>query len=58
MFLSFLGCDGSGKSAVIAGVTERLEKQGVVVTRGHWPRDGFLGPQARLAVAELVGRVV
>jgi thymidylate kinase len=36
VFLSFLGCDGSGKSAVIAGVTERLEKQGVVVTRGHW----------------------
>ncbi len=34
--ISFLGCDGSGKSAVIAGVTERLEKQGVVVTRGHW----------------------
>ena len=36
MFLSFLGCDGSGKSAVIAGVAERLRAQGVTVTRGHW----------------------
>jgi thymidylate kinase len=36
MFLSFLGCDGSGKSAVIAGVTELLEADGVVVRRGHW----------------------
>lgn len=36
MFISFLGCDGSGKSAVIAGVTERLRAQGVAVTPGHW----------------------
>ncbi|MFZ9935720.1 MAG: hypothetical protein ACO3JG_01535 [Luteolibacter sp.] len=36
MFLSFLGCDGSGKSAVIAGVTERLRAQGVTVVLGHW----------------------
>ncbi len=36
MFISFLGCDGSGKSAVIAGVTECLEKQGVMVAHGHW----------------------
>jgi thymidylate kinase len=36
MFLSFLGCDGSGKSAVIAGVTERLRAQGVNITHGHW----------------------
>jgi thymidylate kinase len=36
MFLAFLGCDGSGKSAVIAGVSERLYAQGVSVTRGHW----------------------
>ena len=33
---AFLGCDGSGKSAVIAGVTERLKNQGVKVTCGHW----------------------
>jgi len=43
MFISFLGCDGSGKSAVIAGVAERLEKQGVVVTRGHWRPVAFAG---------------
>jgi thymidylate kinase len=36
MFLSFLGCDGSGKSAVIAGVSERLEAQDEAVTLGHW----------------------
>lgn len=36
MFLSFLGCDGSGKSAVIAGVAERLRAQGVTVVLGHW----------------------
>jgi len=36
MLISFLGCDGSGKSAVIAGVSERLEKRGVKVKRGHW----------------------
>jgi thymidylate kinase len=36
MFIAFLGCDGSGKSAVIAGVTGRLEERGVAVIRGHW----------------------
>ena len=36
MLLSFLGCDGSGKSAVIAGVTDRLRAEGVSVTHGHW----------------------
>ena len=36
MFLAFLGCDGSGKSAVIAGMAERLEPDGVTVKRGHW----------------------
>jgi thymidylate kinase len=41
--ICFLGCDGSGKSAVIAGVAERLEKQGVVVTRGHWRPVAFAG---------------
>lgn len=35
-FIAFLGCDGSGKSAVIHGVTERLRKQGHSVTLGHW----------------------
>lgn len=36
MFLAFLGCDGSGKSAVIAGVAERLRADGVAITQGHW----------------------
>lgn len=36
MFLAFLGCDGSGKSAVITGVAARLHAEGVSVTQGHW----------------------
>jgi thymidylate kinase len=35
-FIAFLGCDGSGKSAVIQGVTARLEAEGHRVTLGHW----------------------
>lgn len=35
-FIAFLGCDGSGKSAVIQGVTARLEAEGHQVTLGHW----------------------
>jgi thymidylate kinase len=35
-FLAFLGCDGSGKSAVIQGVTKRLRNDGIEVTCGHW----------------------
>jgi thymidylate kinase len=35
-FIAFLGCDGSGKSAVIQGVTARLEAEGHPVTLGHW----------------------
>ncbi len=36
MFISFLGCDGSGKSAVIAGVAELLRAREVAVSQGHW----------------------
>jgi thymidylate kinase len=43
MFISFLGCDGSGKSAVIAGMEERLRKQGTPVARGHWRPLAFGG---------------
>jgi thymidylate kinase len=32
----FLGCDGSGKSAVIQGLAERLAHAGISVTCGHW----------------------
>lgn len=35
-FVVFLGCDGSGKSAVISRVRECLVEQGIVVTTGHW----------------------
>jgi thymidylate kinase len=36
MFISFLGCDGSGKSAVIAGVSDYFKADRVHVTLGHW----------------------
>jgi thymidylate kinase len=35
-FIAFLGCDGSGKSAVIQGLSARLETDGHPVTLGHW----------------------
>jgi thymidylate kinase len=35
-FYAFLGCDGSGKSAVIAQVTAQLREKGTEVTCGHW----------------------
>ena len=35
-FIAFLGCDGSGKSAVITGIGERLRANGVAVAHGHW----------------------
>ncbi|TAE86066.1 MAG: hypothetical protein EAZ71_06850 [Verrucomicrobia bacterium] len=35
-FIAFLGCDGSGKSVVIAGVSERLAAEGYPIHRGHW----------------------
>lgn len=51
MFLCFLGCDGSGKSAVIAGVTELLRKHDVVVTQGHW-RPAAVGSSGNGAAAD------
>jgi thymidylate kinase len=35
-FIAFIGCDGSGKSAVIQGLKSRLEQDGHRVTLGHW----------------------
>ena len=35
-FIAFLGCDGSGKSAVIAGVAAHLRDKGESVELGHW----------------------
>ena len=41
-FIAFLGCDGSGKSAVIQGVAVRLETKGRPVTLGHWRPKPFV----------------
>ncbi len=35
-FIAFLGCDGSGKSAVIQGLSATLTNGGVQVHVGHW----------------------
>lgn len=35
-FYAFLGCDGSGKSAVISQVTSKLRATDIEVTCGHW----------------------
>lgn len=35
-FIAFLGCDGSGKSAVLDRVTQRAHASGLEVHRGHW----------------------
>lgn len=35
-FIAFLGCDGSGKSAVLDCLTDRLQTKGWSVVRGHW----------------------
>ncbi len=40
-FISFLGCDGSGKSSVIRGLHERLAAEGHEVTLGHWRPRAF-----------------
>ena len=43
-FIAFLGCDGSGKSAVIRGVAARLQAEGHPVTLGHWRPKPFASP--------------
>ena len=40
-FYAFLGCDGSGKSAVIERLTSRMRDGGVEVTCGHWRPQAF-----------------
>lgn len=50
-FISFLGCDGSGKSAVIRRLTERLRAEGREVVCGHWRPKALAGdPTASGAV--------
>jgi len=41
MFLAFLGCDGSGKSAVVSELKDRLEASGTQVICGHWRPKAF-----------------
>jgi thymidylate kinase len=40
-FISFLGCDGSGKSAVISLLSQRLQNTGTRVCYGHWRPKAF-----------------
>jgi thymidylate kinase len=49
-FVAFLGCDGSGKSAVIEQVAARLRGSGVAVTRGHWRPVAFAVEQPGAAI--------
>jgi thymidylate kinase len=41
-FIAFLGCDGSGKSAVIRAVAEHLVVAGYPVHFGHWRPRAFV----------------
>jgi thymidylate kinase len=51
-FIAFLGCDGSGKSAVIAGVAEHLREKGESVTLGHWRPKPFASETTHSSAAE------
>lgn len=52
-FIAFLGCDGSGKSAVIEAVCTRAEAQGLQVWRGHWrPKFPSGGDKPRIETAD------
>jgi thymidylate kinase len=51
-FIAFLGCDGSGKSAVIQGVAARLEAEGYPVTLGHWRPKPFASSTGSSAAAD------
>lgn len=45
-FIAFLGCDGSGKSAVIRRVADYLEDENIVVYIGHWRPSIIANPKA------------
>jgi thymidylate kinase len=51
-FIAFLGCDGSGKSAVIRGVAERLTADGHPVALGHWRPKPFGSSQGPSPAAD------
>jgi thymidylate kinase len=42
-FIAFLGCDGCGKSAVIAALAAEAHAKGVPVATGHWRPFPFQG---------------
>lgn len=51
-FIAFLGCDGSGKSAVIQAITHQLEGNGQRVIRGHWRPQSFASTGAESSAAD------
>jgi len=51
-FIAFLGCDGSGKSAVIQAVAGQLEAAGHRVTLGHWRPKPFVATGADSSAAD------
>lgn len=50
-FIAFLGCDGSGKSAVIEGVIRHFAAHGRTVVQGHWRPKAFAGEAKTPATA-------
>lgn len=51
-FVAFLGCDGSGKSAVIQGLARRLEAEGFPIALGHWRPKPFASPTTLVQAAD------
>ena len=51
-FIAFLGCDGSGKSAVIQGLKSHLEAEGHEVVLGHWRPQPFSKSNGHSAAAD------
>ena len=49
-FISILGCDGSGKSAVIQSLVEQLQADTVEVVRGHWRPKAFASESSESAL--------
>lgn len=51
-FVALLGCDGSGKSAVISQVCGRFRAAGIPVICGHWRPEAFAGKSAESIAAD------
>ena len=51
-FITFLGCDGSGKSAVIDGLKTLPDAEGHKVTLGHWRPKAFGASSATSQAAD------